>query len=776
MRQSSITVKLLSLIVCAFVVTTASVLFVADKQLTRIINESQNALYVEKIEAILTNLDRSNERLKKTGLIEAYAEDFQESAIKHLRQMYYKHTHQRIYPFIIDTDGKIIMHPVLLKGDLALEQTKIVTRMLSTNKGEFESIYLGQEKWYLFKQFPPWNWVIGYEVPSEIKYADSQKFRNLLVFIMGGITIFVVLVLSFMIAQFTKPITRLTNAVKAMAEGKLVQEIDQTRADEVGTLARSFSYMQNSIQQKISELEKENNVRRSAEIALAKEKEQLTVTLRSIGDGVITTDISGKILLLNKVAEDLTGWSNEEASGRSLIDVFQAIDVQSREIYDNPATRVIGSSNIVGTANHAILVARDGRERSIAESGAPIRDANNNIIGVVLVFRDITDQLKTEKELLKVKKLESIGVLAGGIAHDFNNILSAILGNISLALFDSELTEKTKKFLSEAEKASLRAKDLTQQLLTFAKGGEPVRETSSLGNIIKDSANFVLRGDKVACHYNIPENLWLVDIDKGQISQVIQNVVLNARHAMPDGGTIRVTCENIESLQAEDVILPQDSKWVRVIMTDSGKGIPNNLIDKIFDPYFSTKQNGSGLGLAISHSIISKHNGHISVKSTPGVDTTFTIYLPAALHQQEQGQTEEIVREFKGKAKIMIMDDEEMVRDVARAMLTRLGHNVVLANNGTEALELYREHNSSGEPVDVAIMDLTIPGGMGGQDAVKEVLTFDPEAKVIVSSGYSTDPIMSNYQEYGFCAALVKPYQLQGIAKVINQVLALRHQ
>ena len=513
--------------------------------------------------------------------------------------------------------------------------------------------------------------------------------------------------------------------------------------------------------------------RKQVEKKLADEKERLAVTLRSIGDGVITTDISGKVVLLNKISEELTGWSNEEAVGRPLEEVFHIINEKTREICENPVTKIVSSGQIVGLASYTVLVAKDGREWSIADSGAPILDDESNIVGVVIVFRDVTEQIRTEKEILKVKKLESVGVLAGGIAHDFNNILVAILGNINLALLDVNLKEKTKNLLSEAEKASLRAKDLTQQLLTFAKGGEPVTELSSLENIIKESANFVLRGDKVACHYDIPEDLWLVDIDKGQMSQVIQNIVLNASHAMPEGGIIQITCENIDCLHVESVSLPCNKKFVGVTITDSGTGIPANVIDKIFDPYFSSKQEGSGLGLAISHSIITKHKGHIAVESTPSVGTTFTIYIPASIYKQKLEKREEkSIKECKGKAKIMVMDDDAMIRDIAQSMLSLLGHEVVLVQDGVEALALYREHSDASKPIDIVIMDLTIPGGMGGQDAVKEVLAFDPDARIIVSSGYSTDPIMANCQKYGFCAAIVKPYQLQELTKVINQVMA----
>jgi PAS domain S-box-containing protein len=513
--------------------------------------------------------------------------------------------------------------------------------------------------------------------------------------------------------------------------------------------------------------------RKKAENDLADEREQLAVTLRSIGDGVITTDTQGRIVLLNTVAEILTGWSQQEAQGRPLTEVFNIIYEQTRKPCKNPTEKVLISGEIMGLANHTILIARDGKERKIGDSAAPIRDREGRIIGVVLVFRDVTEKHRLEEELLKVKKLESVGVLAGGIAHDFNNILAAILGNINLALYDSRLGEETRKLLTEAEKASLRAKNLTQQLLTFSKGGEPVKETASITDIIRDSADFVLRGSTVACRYSIPDDLWLVDIDKGQISQVIQNLIINAKHSMPDGGTIQVDCKNIDSLIPPDIFLPNTSRYIKITISDSGIGIPENLIDKIFDPYFTTKQEGSGLGLAITHSIISKHNGSISVQSKPGTGTTFTLYLPATDRPQEKKQEDQkALATNQGKARIMIMDDDTMVLDVAQAMLTMLGHDVILVGDGTEAIEIYQQQNASGQAIDIIIMDLTIPGGMGGKEAVAEILAINPKAKVIVSSGYSNDPIMARCQEYGFVAAIGKPFQMQELIDTINRIMS----
>jgi len=508
--------------------------------------------------------------------------------------------------------------------------------------------------------------------------------------------------------------------------------------------------------------------RQEAAAELAAEKERLAVTLRSIGDGVIAVDTEKNIVVINKVAEEMTGWSYQEAMGQPFQKVFQIINEQTRQPCDNPIDKVLASGQIIGLANHTILIASDGTERSIADSAAPIRNANSRIIGAVLVFRDVTEREKLAKELVRIQKIESVGVLAGGIAHDFNNILSAILGNLSLSLTDAGLSDKTREFLQGAEKATLRARDLTQQLLTFSKGGAPVKELSSLVEVIKDSANFVMRGKGVTCRFSIPDDLWWVDIDKGQISQVIQNLVLNACQASANGGSIRIACANLAALDELNHHCQGEGEYLKVSVSDDGVGIPASVVDKIFDPYFSTKKDGNGLGLAISHAIITKHEGQIFVNSTPGIGTTFTFYLPAASKGKSSAPVDEAEapRVGGGKVKILLMDDDEMVCNVALAMLTMLGHEVVLAADGQEAIAAYQK---SGETIDLIIMDLTIPGGMGGKEAVREILAINPAAKVVVSSGYSNDPIMANFADYGFCAALVKPYQLKEFTRLINQ-------
>jgi signal transduction histidine kinase len=342
----------------------------------------------------------------------------------------------------------------------------------------------------------------------------------------------------------------------------------------------------------------------------------------------------------------------EDAKGKPIDAIYRACDIVTREQKMNPVTEILTGNPIPQNGSHAVLSSKDGIERTISTMGAPIRDKESRLIGSVLVLRDITEQLRTEQELGKIRKLESVGVLAGGIAHDFNNILSAIIGNIDLSIQNTDITSESRILLTEAHKASIRAQTLTRQLLTFARGGEPVKETASLAVVIMESANFILRGKKVACSYSLPDDLYLVDIDKGQFSQVIQNMILNADQAMSGSGTVKVTCENIPEYLADKHGLPGSSAYVKIDVADTGVGIPVQMMDRIFDPYFTTKQQGSGLGLAISHSIVTKHGGYIKVKSSPGEGTVFSIFLPASLKKTISSEIKAESNEAKHKKEI----------------------------------------------------------------------------------------------------------------------------
>ncbi|HSH14191.1 MAG TPA: ATP-binding protein, partial [Desulfurivibrionaceae bacterium] len=332
------------------------------------------------------------------------------------------------------------------------------------------------------------------------------------------------------------------------------------------------------------------------------------------------------------------------------------------------------------------------------------------------------------------------------------------------------LKQATRDHLDKAAKASLRAKGLTPQLLTCAKGGAPLKETTSLAEVVMDSADFVLSGQSVSCHFDIPEDLWLVDIDKGQISQVVQNLVLNAGQAMPEGGVVEIACRNLAALPGE--ASRENKRFVLMTIRDHGAGIPDDVADKIFDPFFSTKTGGSGLGLPIINSIIAKHGGKITFTTTPGDGTTFSVFLPASEIEADAAKfTEEAPScPLPGTRTILVMDDEEMIREVAKAMLTHLGHEVLLVKDGEEAINLYQESMAAGRKPDLVFLDLTIPGAMGGQEAARELLRLDPAAKIVVASGYSNDPVLAEYSKHGFLAAITKPFQLHEIARIISSL------
>jgi PAS domain S-box-containing protein len=504
---------------------------------------------------------------------------------------------------------------------------------------------------------------------------------------------------------------------------------------------------------------------------LEAEKERLAVTLSSIGDGVITTDTESRVVLINQVAQWLCGWSQEEAAGRALETVFRIVNETTRQPQNNPVNEVLATGKIMELANHTILISRDGSEHSIADSAAPIHNLAGTVIGVVLVFRDMTEKLKVEADLFKAHKLESIGVLAGGIAHDFNNYLTAILGNIALARSKVGTENKISELLEGAEIASMRAKGLTQQLLTFAKGGAPVRRLASIGQILTDSASFVLRGSNVRCVFSIAEDLCPVEVDIGQLTQVFNNLVINAAQAMPGGGQIAITASNTNG-DGFEMLSNQGQRYVMITIEDHGIGITPEALARIFDPYFTTKEQGSGLGLAVVYSIIRNHMGEIRVTSKIGVGTTVTLLLPAADKAQESDATANATGSLHGSGRILVMDDEEYICEVLVRILKMLGYDTMACNNGLQAVQLYQEALQSNKRFDVVVMDITIPGGMGGKEAIEHLLALDPKVCAIVSSGYSNAPVMAQYREYGFKATLAKPYNIAEIGTVLKQVLA----
>jgi PAS domain S-box-containing protein len=511
--------------------------------------------------------------------------------------------------------------------------------------------------------------------------------------------------------------------------------------------------------------------RRRGELLLAQEKERLAVTLRSIGDGVITTDTTGRIVLLNKAAEALTGWKTEEATGRPLSEVFVIVNAHSRQPCEDPVAKVLKTGRIVELANHTHLIARDGRELVIADSGAPIRDSVSRVIGVVLVFRDITEKQKLNDSLQRAQKLESVGVLAGGIAHDFNNLLAGIFGYIDMAdeCIEENKSEQARKHLSKALAVFERAKALTRQLLTFAKGGAPVRTTLPLAPLIQNSARFALSGSNVTCKFELPGDLWPCDCDENQIGQVIDNIVINAKQAMPMGGEIVIRAENVTEAQRGGGVQAHGSAYIRISIRDQGIGMPREILSRIFDPFFSTKEAGHGLGLATVHSIVQRHDGWIDVESEPGKGSTFHVVVPASQKVSAAEGGVQTVR-HTGRGAILVMDDEEFMLEIVGTMLKGMGYTVVQAKNGREARQRFADAETSKKPFVATILDLTIPGGIGGRETAAELRKINPRAVIIAASGYSEDPIMAKPGDHGFTDKIIKPFRKPELSELFERL------
>jgi PAS domain S-box-containing protein len=490
-----------------------------------------------------------------------------------------------------------------------------------------------------------------------------------------------------------------------------------------------------------------------------------------LNDVIFTLDSKGIITYISPVVEQYNGYTPEEIIGQTL-DVFvlqeditglavriqQLVSMQSDPIEFRMKTK---SGDWIWT-RCSCRVVTDGED----------------VIEARGVLTDISDRRRVEEERIKLSKLESLGLLAGGIAHDFNNLLTGIIGHISIASLSVQKDDVIAEQIDAAEQAAMRAKDLTYQLLTFARGGAPVMQRTPLHDLLVESTTFAFHGSNIKCKFDIDEALNEANVDTGQISQVIQNLAINADQAMPEGGTFRVTAENV-ALGADDYMSPHinlpDGPYVKIVFSDEGCGIAPDHVTKVFDPYFTTKNDGSGLGLATTHSIIIQHAGAITVDSVLDKGTIFTVYLPAipGLEISTPSELLPMPESEEGLlgGRVLVLDDEEMIRTLVKQILTRYGYDVVATADGVDTLSSYRQAKLDGSPFDVVVLDLTIPGGMGGKEVMQQLLISDPDVNAIVSSGYYNDPIMANYQAYGFSGIVAKPYKVQDLLETVQQTI-----
>ncbi len=503
------------------------------------------------------------------------------------------------------------------------------------------------------------------------------------------------------------------------------------------------------------------------ESALRTSEERYRNLVESSTDIVWQVDINGNFTFISPSLERITGIMPETVLGTSIIAAFvgEARD-QIKALVGKHLDQRIPVTNETVELLH--VMGDGGQYLGEAQFSSRFGE-DGEVIGLQGITRDITNRRRVEEELQKLEKLESIGVLAGGIAHDLNNFLTGIVGHISLARMDDDPTDREARLLA-AEEAALKIKSLTQQLLTFAKGGAPIFRSSDLDPVLREAVGFSLSGSNVIAAVDIRESLWTVRIDEGQLRQVISNLSINALQAMPLGGTFTVTAMNGRAASAP-VAGWEMPEYVRLTFQDQGAGISKADCLKIFDPFFSTKASGSGLGLATCYSIVRRHNGHITVSSEEGVGTRFDIYLPAYPGEPQITQTDQSTEMSPGTGHILVMDDDKSIRELSIAALTRLGYSVTTVSKGTEAIEVYRSSLTDGNPFSVVILDLTIPGGMGGLETVGLLREMDPQVKAICASGYSNDPAMADHAANGFSATLSKPYRITELSSVIRNLL-----
>lgn len=521
-------------------------------------------------------------------------------------------------------------------------------------------------------------------------------------------------------------------------------------------LANDFARSRKSLLEEISERKK-----------MEEEQQVLSSLVENSNDLIGIASFDGNLVYMNRAGKILLGL--EDVGDIRTFNLRQMTFPKFQSKLEDIFSVLLKTGSWKGEAKYRHY--KSGASIPVGTHAFVIRDPKTGqAIAFANISRDIRERKSMEREMIKSHKLESIGLLAGGIAHDFNNLLTGIAGYVSLAQARVSAEGEVGRLLAETEKTTFRARDLTHQLLTFSRGGTPVKRTVAIGDLIRDSAGLALTGSNVRCDIVPSPELWHVDVDEGQISQVMNNLLINACQAMPAGGVIQVSSRN-ETLGTNEQPPLSEGRYVRVTVKDHGIGIPGEHLSKIFDPYFTTKQKGNGLGLATSYAIVNKHGGNITVESKLGVGATFHIYLPASRNKNASQNGSE-VETANGEGRILVMDDLEAIRDVATNMLQSLGYTTADARDGTEALELYREAMKTDAPFDAVIMDLTVPGGMGGRETVKNLLRMDPKAKVIVSSGYSNDGVMADYRAHGFSGVVPKPYTLNQLGEAVGRLLS----
>jgi len=776
---NSITFKLLSIVIANLAIMTIIILIIANTQLTRIIDKSQEAVYNEKIEIILETLRRSNERLIMTGSIDVYIDDFKKSALNTLKKTYYGIDNQFIYPFIIDINGNVVMDVPHKAGESFTLTNEGVQKFVSTQNGNFESSSDDFKRWYIYRYFSEWDWIIFYTIPLDVKYADSIVLSKLLFIIIVSMTTIMLIVLSFFLTKITKPIVKLTNISHKIADGDLDQIIDLQRNDEIGILSQSFENMRGKIKNQIFVLNKQINERKQAEDLLRKSEVKYRSLYESSKDAILILDPEMGYLDCNQASLEMFGFSSkQEFLNLTPIDLSPEYQ-QDGSLSSKKAKEMIDKVIIQGSYYFNFLHKRINGEVFPASVLATRMDLGGKVL-LQGTIRDLTEQqriseenTKLEEQLAQSRKMDAIGQLAGGVAHDFNNMLGGIMNSAQLLKSPKrKLDERGIKYVDLILQASERAADLTAKLLAFGHKGKLMSTAIDVHNVIEDVLSILIRtlDKKINISFIKKAKIHTIIGDNSTLQNAIINLCINSSHSMPSGGDISVKTTNITLNQAycdSNVFDIEPGKYIEIEVRDNGSGIPQEYLQRIFEPFFTTKDlgQGTGLGLASVYGTIQDHHGAINLYSKVGTGTVFKILLPCSEATVKNSRSSDEV--ISGKGLILLVDDEEINRISGKHLLEEMGYSVICADNGLNAIDIFKNRS---DEIDFVIMDMIMPE-MSGREAFIEFKKIDTDCKVIIASGFTKDENLYEMRELGLCGFISKPYSNIELSKLIAQNL-----
>jgi PAS domain S-box-containing protein len=760
----SITTKLLFLILGTYVLSLLSILLIADRQLNKILDKSQTEIFHEKLEHIWIELDRSESRLQKTGLVEAYVDDFKNSVLTQLSEAYYSEDEMNVYPFIVDKNFIAVLHPTIPEGSDLFSQYDWPSLMPSPDKGQFTTNFMGVDKWYIYQEFAPWDWLVCYSVPVSEKYRDGRSFISMLMVLMLVFTALFLPILTLLLINIIKPVVMLTEISQKMAEGELNHHISISSRDEIGVLARSFEHLQSSIKQKMEDLHYEIRERKKIEGELQKARNYIVSVIESMPSVLIGIDIEGIVTQWNSRAVELTQIPFSSAIGKPLDQIFPFPDIDLFSIQSAIQKGVV--------QYYPQQVRSDGDMINYDDITIfPLKNLDEE--GAVIRIDDVTDKTIMEEQLVQAQKMDAIGQLAGGIAHDFNNMLAGITGAASLLQLMMEPDDKSAKYLKLILDASGKAADLTSKLLAFGRKESLSSIYVDLHEIINGTVALLERtlDKKTVIRCECKADKPIFSGDYSAIQNTLMNLAINASHAMKDGGTLTVSTRNLFLDEHYCKVSPfnlMPGEYIALDVADTGIGIPHDSLGKIFEPFYTTKEHGSGtgLGLASVYGAIQNHKGEIRVDSEIGKGTVFHLYLPCTEQKIKAQPAKESVLK-KGSGTILLIDDEEIIRLTAEPLLKKLGYKVLLAGDGVEGLELFKEEQNS---ISIVISDMIMPR-MNGKELFYKIKEIKGDCPFIISSGYTKDENLNEMRADGLSGFIQKPFLTDELGELLDSIL-----